>query len=217
MSGYIKIDRKIFDWEWWSDINTYRLFTYMILKANWKSGNFNGIEIPRGSFVSSLSKLSEATNLTISEVRTALKHLLATGEVTIASNNKFTIYTVNNYCLYQNPESQIRENINADSKFSGELILISDDLIRKYWGRCSTDADIENVYGLITLYDGEKTTIDSEKLKLLEYSFENSAQANAMNWNYINGIMKRLRSRGIVTLDDAYTFDVIRDMQKNIN
>lgn len=109
MGSYIKIDRKILEWEWWSDINTYRLFTYMLLKANWKDGSFKGIEVPRGSFVSSLSNLSEATNLTVNEVRTALKHLIKTKEITSKPHSKFTVFTVNNYCLYQEDNKQVTQ------------------------------------------------------------------------------------------------------------
>lgn len=111
MSGdYIKLSRSILDWEWWSDMNTYRVFTYMLLKANWKDANYKGTTVPRGSFVSSLSRLSDATNLTIDEVRTALKHLRSTGEITSTSHGKSTIFTVNNYNAYQdNPEQLTKE------------------------------------------------------------------------------------------------------------
>lgn len=106
MSNYIKIDRKILEWEWWGDINTSRLFLYMLLKANWKAGKFQGKGIPRGSFVSSLPKLSEETGLTIREVRTAISHLKSTGEVTVKSFNKYSIFTVKNYCQYQSSDMQ---------------------------------------------------------------------------------------------------------------
>lgn len=106
MSNYIKIDRKILEWEWWGDINTSRLFLYMLLKANWKDGKFQGKDIPRGSFVSSLPKLSEETTLTIREVRTAISHLKSTGEVTVKSFSKYSIFTVKNYCQYQSSDMQ---------------------------------------------------------------------------------------------------------------
>lgn len=107
MSGdYIKLSRSILDWEWWSDINTYRVFTYMLLKANWKDASYKGTTVPRGSFVSSISKLSEATNLTQREVRTAIEHLKKTGELTSKTYGKFTVFTVKNYCLYQGDDNQ---------------------------------------------------------------------------------------------------------------
>lgn len=104
--NYIKLSRSILEWEWWSDINTYRVFTYMLLKANWKDTSYKGTTVPRGSFVSSLSSLSNDTNLTINEVRTALKHLTQTGEVTSTSHGKFTVFTVKNYCCYQEGTSR---------------------------------------------------------------------------------------------------------------
>lgn len=73
----------------------------MILKANWKDGNFRGTTVPRGSFISSIRKLSEETGLTEREVRTGISHLKSTGEVTQESYNKFSVFTVNNYDKYQ--------------------------------------------------------------------------------------------------------------------
>ena len=116
MSGYIRIYRNILEWEWWSDINTYRLFTYMLIKANWKDGKFKGSDIPKGSFVSSLCKLSEETGLTINEVRTALKHLISTNEITSKSHSKFTIFTVKNYCLYQDDNEQTTSSSQTNNK-----------------------------------------------------------------------------------------------------
>ena len=68
---YIKINRSLLEWGWYKDKNTSRLFIHMLLKANWKDGFFLGIEIKRGSFVSSLAKLSEETNLSVREIRTS--------------------------------------------------------------------------------------------------------------------------------------------------
>lgn len=101
MTGYVKIDRKILDWEWYKDINTKVLFLHCLLKANWKDGKFEGKIIPKGSFVSSLSKLSIETYLSVREVRTALEHLKSTGELTVIGCAKYSMITVNNYCTYQ--------------------------------------------------------------------------------------------------------------------
>lgn len=122
MNSYVKIDRNILDWEWWSDIKTCRLFLYMILKANWKDGNFKGINVPRGSFVSSVAKLSEGTNLTVDEVRTALKHLKSTNEITSKSYGKFTIFTINNYNTYQDNTEKLTNKAPNKSQADTEQI-----------------------------------------------------------------------------------------------
>lgn len=106
MSGHIKLDRDILEWEWYGNKNTCRLFIHMILRANWKDSRFEGKDIPRGSFVSSVTKLANETNLTQREVRTAIEHLKMTGELTSKSHSKFTIFTINNYCKYQVTDKQ---------------------------------------------------------------------------------------------------------------
>lgn len=107
MGSYIKIDRKILEWEWYENINTCRLFLHLLIKANWKDGRFQGTDIPRGSLVSSIARLSEETGLTSDEVRTALKHLKSTGEITSTSHSKYTVFTVKNYSVYQDIPDQI--------------------------------------------------------------------------------------------------------------
>lgn len=98
---YIKLSRKILDWEWYGNINTCRVFIHMLLKAYWKDKKIEGTVIPRGSFPSSYGRLAEETQLTVDEVRTAVKHLISTKEITKRATSKFTVFTVNNYDAYQ--------------------------------------------------------------------------------------------------------------------
>ena len=104
--NYIKLSREILDWKWYTDINTTRLFIHMLLKANWKDGNFKGTTIPRGSFVTSIRKLSDETGLSDREIRTAISHLKTTGEVTSKTTSKFSVFTVVKYDLYQTTDKQ---------------------------------------------------------------------------------------------------------------
>ena len=98
---YIKLSRKILNWEWYGNINTCRLFIHMLLKANWKEGRFEGKTIPRGSFVSTTSKLASETNLTMREVRTSLEHLKATRSLAIKTYSKYSVFSITNYDSYQ--------------------------------------------------------------------------------------------------------------------
>lgn len=106
MAGYIKLNRKILEWEWYKDINTKTLFLHCLLKANWKPGSFQGETIPRGSFATSVISLASETGLTIRQTRTALEHLQTTNELTIKTTNKYSVVTVNNYELYQDDDKQ---------------------------------------------------------------------------------------------------------------
>lgn len=104
---YIKVNRSMLEWEWYSDINTTRLFIHLILKANWKDGNFRGTTVPRGSLITSIRKLAEETNLTEREIRTAISHLKSTGEVTHKGHTKYSVFTVINYDRYQYTDTQV--------------------------------------------------------------------------------------------------------------
>lgn len=114
--SYIKIDRKILDWEWYRNLNTCRLFFHLLLKANWKDGRFEGKEIPKGSFVSSVARLAEETDMTPREIRTGLDHLKSTGEVTIKSYSKYSVFTVTNYHCYQDCDKQATNSRQTNDK-----------------------------------------------------------------------------------------------------
>lgn len=99
--GYIKIHRKILDWEWYTDQNTFCVFLHCLFKANWKAGRFRGIEVPRGSFITSLQTLSDELNMSVKSVRTALDHLKATGELASKNYPHWRMITVIKYNDYQ--------------------------------------------------------------------------------------------------------------------
>lgn len=115
--NYIKINRSMLDWEWYTDINTTRLFIHLILRANWKDGKFKGTTVPRGSLVSSFRKLADETSLTEREVRTAISHLKSTHEVTHKGHSKYSVFTVVNYDKYQYTDTQevVQETSNRHS------------------------------------------------------------------------------------------------------
>lgn len=119
---YIKIFRDILNWEWWHDINTCRLFIYLLIKVNWKDGTWKGIEVKRGSHISSLDKVATETDLTRDEVRTAIKHLVNTKEITTQTTRKYTVFTVVNYDKYQNVPTEITTQIPNKSQTIPTLI-----------------------------------------------------------------------------------------------
>lgn len=114
--GFIKIHRSMLDWEWYKDTNTFALFFHCLLIANWKDGKFMGVAVPRGSFVSSYSQLAEQTNLSVQNVRTAISHLKLTGELTVKSHAKFSVFTVVNYNKYQDDNRLANTQLTDDQQ-----------------------------------------------------------------------------------------------------
>lgn len=98
---WIKLDRGILKWEWYTDVNTKAVFIHLLLRANTKNGVFRGTSIKRGQVVTSVQSLSNETGLTPSVIRTGLEHLKSTGEIKIRPGNKFSVITVANYDRYQ--------------------------------------------------------------------------------------------------------------------
>lgn len=102
--NYIKLNRKILEWGWYTDTNTFKLFLHLLLSANYKDGEFLGIQIKRGQALKSISKLSVETGLTVQNVRTAINHLKSTREITCHSTKYGQLITVEKYALYQSNE-----------------------------------------------------------------------------------------------------------------
>lgn len=113
---FIKLYRKFTEWEWYSDISTSRLFLHLILTVNWTDKKWQGICIERGSRVASYQVLATETGLSVKQVRTAIKKLQSTGEVAIKSTNKYSVFTVKNYDLYQAKGKQEAGERQAEDK-----------------------------------------------------------------------------------------------------
>ena len=101
MNGYIKIWRKMTEWEWYQDGNTFRVFMHLLLLANHEDKKWKGLLIKRGQRVTSLNKLSAELGLSKQEIRTALCKLQATHEITCEATHKHTVVTIENYSNYQ--------------------------------------------------------------------------------------------------------------------
>ena len=112
---YIKLFRKMLNWEWYTDVNTKVLFLHCLLKANWKDGSWHGHAYKRGQFITSLKSLAKETGLTIQQVRTALDHLKSTGELTSTEYPKFRVITVVSYDLFQSTNKQINNKLTSKS------------------------------------------------------------------------------------------------------
>lgn len=106
MEGWIKIHRKMIEWEWYNDINTKVVFLHLLLTANHKAQKWRGIVIERGQKLTSLSHLAKETKLSVKQVRVALNKLKTTSEVAIETTSKYTLITIEKYNDYQVNENE---------------------------------------------------------------------------------------------------------------
>ncbi len=75
-----------------------------MLKANYAPSKWRGVDIKKGSFVSSFANLSQSSGLTIRELRTSLSKLKSTNDMTSLSTSEYTMFTVVNYTSYQSSD-----------------------------------------------------------------------------------------------------------------
>jgi DNA-binding transcriptional regulator YhcF (GntR family) len=104
---WIKLYRKLLDWEWYSDTNTVRVFIHLLLKANYEDKVWRGVTVKRGSYITSLRKLAKETGLSLQQIRNTLSNTQATHDTTQSSTRKYTIITINNYDRYQQGNTQV--------------------------------------------------------------------------------------------------------------
>jgi|APGre2960657373_1045057.scaffolds.fasta_scaffold85979_2 DNA-binding transcriptional MerR regulator len=173
MSGWIKIHRKFLDWEWFNKSEAVHLFLYMLLKANHKDNKWQGNDVKRGQFISSLGNISSATGITIQQIRTILKKLEKTNEIKVKSTSQFTIVTICKYECYQDENEDTNKRItnnqqttnkqsttNKNEKNNKENIyrefqhlFITEDEIKKLLEK-NTITQIDNILNDIENYKG---------------------------------------------------------------
>ena len=114
-NGYIKLYRKMIDWEWYTDSNTKSLFLHCLLMANHKTRSYKGITIQRGSFVTSRDDLAKQIGFSVQSTRTSLKRLKSTSDITIESTNRGTLISIPKYEQYQSSDGEDNQQINQPS------------------------------------------------------------------------------------------------------
>lgn len=99
--SYIKLSRKILRWEWYLDPFTTKLFIHLLLLANIEDRRMLGYLVKRGQVLATVQGLSDGSGLSVQSVRTHLKRLAETGEITTVTDHRHTIITITNYDRYQ--------------------------------------------------------------------------------------------------------------------
>jgi DNA-binding transcriptional MerR regulator len=122
MSGWIKLHRKFLDWEWFNKSEAVHLFLYMLIKANHKDAKWQGNDVKRGQFISSLGNISNATGISVQTIRTILKKLEKTSEIEVKSTSQFTIVTICKYECYQDENEQANKPLTNNQQTTNKRL-----------------------------------------------------------------------------------------------
>ena len=120
--GWIKLHRQFKDWEWYNKSEMVHLFIHCLIKSNFKDGNFQGIEVEKGSFITSLKHLSDETNISIQTIRTCLKKLQLTKEIDVKSTNKLTKITICKYESYQFESDEANKQLTNNQQTTNKQL-----------------------------------------------------------------------------------------------
>lgn len=113
--GFMKLFYELLSWEWFDNSSMVHLLVYFLLKANYRDVKWHGIDIPRGSFITSLDTIHKDTKISLQTIRTCINKLKSTGEITIKVTNKYSVITICKYDAYNQSEKDTNTQTNTQT------------------------------------------------------------------------------------------------------
>lgn len=147
ITGWVKLYRSFIKWEWFEVPNMVTVFIYCLLKANHTNKRWRGVEIKKGTFITSLKTMSKETHLSMQQIRTCLKHLEKSGEINKQSNKANTIITICKYDSYQSFENKLTHQLTNEQHTANTQLtttnnnknikkLYSEQIFLEDWVKC---------------------------------------------------------------------------------
>ena len=173
------------NWEWYQDHKTKSLFIHCLLKANWQDGKYKGIDIPRGSFVTGRKKLSQELGMSEQEIRTCLKKLEKSENLTINATKQFSIISIKNYNEYQ----QRNQRATNEQPLSKNIDIINNyylNKIQENFGRTIAPLEADLIESWVKEID------DTRKI---DYAINETITNGVRNLRYTDKILKNIKNR----------------------
>lgn len=187
--GWIKIHRKILDWEWYTDYPVFKLFIHLLITANHSPKTWRGQMINRGETLCSLPNLAAQTGLSKQQVRTALKKLESTHEITKKATHKYIVIALTNYEVYQDSKiaeqhtnnTQVTRNQHTNNTQVTPNKNEKNEKNKKNEKKCYTDGELQKIIELfnsicvslpnIQMTDSRRRALQNSKIKDWEQLF----------------------------------------------
>ena len=96
-TGFVKLYRRLRQWGWYKEPYTKVVYIHLLLLAQYGEAEFRGVTLRPGQAVATLQEIASDNGISVQNVRTAVKRLKATGEITVKRFPRFNIYTLNCY------------------------------------------------------------------------------------------------------------------------
>ena len=112
MEGWTKLHRRFLEWEWFNKPEMVQLFIYFLLKANYEPKQWQGTFLGKGELVTTNSKIRQETGLSEQQIRTCIKRLISTNEITYRATKQNVTITICKYGSYQIKDNGTNEASN---------------------------------------------------------------------------------------------------------
>src|SRR3990172_765539 len=91
---WIWMPRSIVDREWYTEPSTFIVLVDLLFSASTEPESWQGIPLKRGQAIVCRRKLSVRLGISEQAVRTALRHLETSGDITIQPTSQYLIITI---------------------------------------------------------------------------------------------------------------------------
>lgn len=196
MEGWISLYKKFVNWEWYQDTNVKSVFIHLLLLASYEDKKWQGRVVKRGQVIISSGNLASDLKLTRQQVRTALKKLQSTDEISVESTNKYLVITIEKYSYYQSALQNNNHQTTNKTTIEATNKIIEESIEAKGMQEMSKNKVTNKTTNKITTSNKLNTKLNYTKLNLLflylinkENQFENISLADKQN---IQTILKRL-------------------------
>ena len=180
MDNYIKINKKIWDNPINKKPNYLAIWMYLLSNASHKNKkvikNNKKIVIKRGEFIGSSVKISNYFNISKTSVNNILKYFVLNNKINIKTTNKYTLFSINNYGLYN--FTDIKPKIKINKQFGNPLINDFINILTKFTGLNSLDGSQKENRNYAHLFINNK----------LKPEFKSRTGAVATNTELINSL-----------------------------
>ena len=168
------------EWRWYHNSTMVHLWVNLLISAREEDGWHGMVEVKRGQVITSLSKLSAETGISIRKIRTCLSNLVKSGEIKEMTNNHYRIITIIDYDMYQKADvvynkgshkdiKNDKQNNNITTCISKDNMIVCDKLTNKCQTNdkqvsnqeITTDKQVSNIKDYMsTTYDSCSPKID---------------------------------------------------------
>ena len=151
------------EWRWYHNSTMVHLWVNLLISAREEDGWHGMVEVKRGQVITSLSKLSAETGISIRKIRTCLSNLVKSGEIKEMTNNHYRIITIIDYNMYQKADvvynkgshTEIKENDKRNNNITTCISEDNKNICDKLTNECQTnDKQVSNIKDSISVtYD----------------------------------------------------------------